>query len=175
MTEIPKRTLRAHREALAANPLAYSYDFPRLRETAVNHLRQCGFNRVTLTRCPKLVDQFVALIFESQDRLPFFHVEGHLPFCWNSPKAWDKNYISYEWGHVRSRNQNQDAHQIDNLCLQSARCNQHIQTSMDIEEVILWLAGSPVAERARQVLNKRKELFASENWKNLLKELESFR
>jgi hypothetical protein len=46
---------------------------------------------------------------------------------------------------------------------------------MDIEEVILWLAGSPVTERARQVLNKRKELFASDNWKNLVKELESFR
>ena len=78
-----------------------------------------------------------------------------LPFCWNSPKDWDKDYIRYEWGHLRSRNLNGDAHQIENICLQSARCNQHVQTSMDIAEVLVWLSGSAIAARVQTVLERR--------------------
>ena len=155
------RTLNSHREALAKNPAAYTTDLPRVRETAVGHFKRSGFSRVTRSRCASLVDEFVEAIFETQERRPFFHVEGVLPFCWNAPKDWDKDYIRYEWGHLRSRNQNQDAHDIENICLQSARCNQHIQTSMDITEVLDWLRGSAIATRVQSVLEKREKLFAS--------------
>jgi hypothetical protein len=99
-----------------------------------------------------VVDRFVDAIFATQDEKPFFHVDGELLYCWNAPKDWDKDYIRYEWGHLSSRNQNKVAHNIQNLCLQSARCNQHVQTSMDIDEVLKWLDGSQVAERVRQVM-----------------------
>lgn len=169
------RTLRAHREELARNPTAYHTDIARVQETVVHHLKKCGFARITRTRCAALVDQFVDAIFDTQNRLPFFHIDSDLPYCWNRPNDWDKNYIRYEWGHLSSRNQNESAHHIENLCLQSARCNQHIQTSMDIEEVLFWLDGSRVAERVRTVLERRRQLFGSDRWKDILNELARFR
>ena len=88
---------------------------------------------------------------------------------------WDKNYIRYQWGHLRSRNQNELAHEITNLCLQSARCNQHIQTSMDISEVESWLSGSAVAKRIADVLAARQALFAGARWTDILTRLSRFR
>ena len=138
--------------------------------TAISHLRDCGFVRVP----PALVDDFVNLIFETQNRKPFFHVEGPLPFCWNAPKEWGTNHILYQWGHLRSRNQNVDAHDIHNLCLMSARCNGQVQTSMDIDEVIQWLDGSAVAKRACEVLERRRALFESEEWQDFLGRMRGF-
>ncbi|MFL5241284.1 MAG: hypothetical protein ACJ8FY_04190 [Gemmataceae bacterium] len=172
---LPPRNLRAHRRHWPGIPHAYTADLPRVRETAVGHLKRFGFSRVTRSRCPALVDQFVEAIFAAQGGRPFFHIDGPLPFCWNAPKDWDKSYIRYEWGHLRSRNQNQDAHEIDNICLQSARCNQHVQTSMDIAEVLVWLGGSSVAARVESVLERRWQLFASEEWGKLLAELARYR
>ena len=179
MQEDTSRTLLAHREALARNERAYEQDLDpldRLADTAVVHLRNCGLGRVTMIRCGRLVRQFVEMVFESQGRKPFFHVPGTLPFCWNRVKDWDKNYIHYEWGHLRSRNENaQEAHHVEHLCLQSARCNQHIQAALNIEDVEEWLAGSAVATRVRDVRERRAALFASEPWRALLHELEAYR
>lgn len=176
MTGDSSRKLLAHREALARNERAYEQDIDRVALTAVAHLRKCGFGRVTMNRCGPVVKRFVEMIFEARDRKPFFHVGGRLPFCWNAPKDWDKDFIRYEWGHLHSRNQDaEDAHRIDNLCLQSARCNQHIQTSMNIEDVEEWLAGSAVATRARAVRERRADLFASDRWRDLLRDLEAYR
>jgi len=169
------RTLRFHRETLASNPDAYIADLPRLQNTVVDHLKSCGYSKVTFTRCPELIEKYVNCIFETQDRKPFFHIGGSLPYCWNSPKDWDKDFIRYEWGHLRSRNQNESAHKITNLCLQSARCNQHIQTSMDIDEVLKWLEGSVVEHRVQFVLTNRRILFESSIWNDLLRELNKYR
>lgn len=168
-------TLREHREALAKNERAYVEDLDRVRKTAVAHLRRCGFARVTVDRCEPLIERFVEMIFATQDRKPFFHVDGVLPYCWNAPKNWDKNFIRYEWGHLRSVNQNADADTLENLCLQSARCNQHVQTSMDIDEVVRWLEGSLVAARVRDVLARRTVMFAGEEWGWLLEDLARYR
>lgn len=70
--KIQAGTLKAHREALARNPAAYVADLPRVRNTAVHHLKKCGFVRVTRVRCSSIVDRFVDAIFDTQDRLPFF-------------------------------------------------------------------------------------------------------
>jgi hypothetical protein len=176
MSESAAATLLHHRAALAKNAHAYTQDWERVQRTAVAHLKKCGFGRVTLARCKDLVIRFAELIFDTQDRKPFFHVDGPLPYCWNAPKDWDKDYIRYEWGHLRSRNQNSSgANTVENLCLQSARCNQHIQTSLNIEEVFDWLMGSPVAKRTSEVLDRRAALFASEEWRVLLRDLEKYR
>lgn len=85
-----------------------------------------------------------------------FHVEGtELPLCWNSPKDWEKDYIKYEWGHLLSRNQNAaTADRIENLALYSARCNQHIQTSLDVQELMIY--GGIIAQRVSIVLTRRR-------------------
>ena len=90
------RILRAHRERLADNPAAYTEDLSRIRVTVVDHLKEAGYRRVTKNRCGSLVDEFVNLIFETQDRLPFFHIDSPLPYCWNAPRHFYLNYIRYE-------------------------------------------------------------------------------
>lgn len=159
-------TLREHRLALASNPKAFELDLPRLSGTLVPHLKRCGYGRVGV-RARALVSEIVEQIFDAQGRRPLFHIDAHLPYCWNAPGFWNCNYIRYEWGHLRSRNQNQDAEHIENLVLSSARCNQHIQTSMDINEVRDWLDGSRIARRIDEVLERRRYLFQSAIWLDL--------
>lgn len=165
------RTLREHRVALAENPLAYERDLDRLSRSILPHLKRCGLRGVGSDEPHPLVHEVVALLFEAQGRRPLFHVEARLPFCWNAPKDWNLDHVRYEWGHLRSRNQNEDADQLENLALCSARCNQHIQTSMDIAEVRDWLAGSRVAARIDEVLVNRERLFGSTRWQGLRAQL----
>jgi len=163
-----KPKLLDHRKALSSNPDAYIHELTdqniqRLVRTLVPHLKQAGFN-ISPSKNESELSELIKLLFSVQDNRPFFHVEGtELPLCWNSPKDWDKNYIKYEWGHLRSRNQAQSkAHRLDNLGLYSARCNQHIQTSMHIEELMVY--GGILAQRISNVLSARRNLFESEVW-----------
>jgi hypothetical protein len=167
--------LRAHRRALSQNLAAYEQDLDRAKRTVVEHLRKCGYVLLKPNRPNAATDAYVEAIFEAQDRKPFFHVTGDLPFCWNAPANWNLPYIHYQWGHLRSRNQNEDAHELTNLCLMSERCNQHVQSALDISEVRDWLLGSRVAERIDQVLASRRALFASPRWDSLLAGLEAYR
>ncbi|MBK9367068.1 MAG: hypothetical protein IPN01_12235 [Deltaproteobacteria bacterium] len=163
--------LRAHRLALAQHPNVYEEDLPRLPETLASHLKNAGFTGAATRAAQPLVQKMVLLLFDAQTRRPLFHVESDLPFCWNAPLHWDTNYIRYEWGHLRSRNQNTDAEDPTNLALCSARCNQHVQTSMDIDEVRDWLRGSRIADRIDDVLSRRARLFGSTEWTSLIEEL----
>ena len=55
---------------------------------------------------------------------------------------------------------------LENLGLHSARCNQHIQSSMNIEELMVY--GGILAQRMSNVLTARKKLFDSTDWKELI-------
>ena len=126
-----KKTLLEHRKELAANPECYTKDHGRATGTLVQHLKNVGYPRITEGSGQAERREFVRLIFEAQDQRPFLHIEAPLPYCWNSPykDGWVHNYIRYEWGHLLSRNQNpEDAFDVQNLCLMSARFNQHIQS-----------------------------------------------
>ncbi|MBN1933940.1 MAG: hypothetical protein JW934_04725 [Anaerolineae bacterium] len=173
MTE--KTKLIDHRRALAANPDAYTYEFQethisRLVNTLVPRIRNAGYC-VTPSKSFDVLARVIKLLFQAQDNRPFFHVEGtELPLCWNSPKDWDKNYIKYEWGHLKSRNQlPEQEFDLENLGLYSARCNQHIQTSLHIEELMVY--GGILAQRISNVLTARRMLFESEEWNKLVKNL----
>ncbi len=171
-------TLLIHRQNLASNPHAYTTDIPRCYETVVKHLKDSGYKKLTFNRAPELIKEYVELIFSSQNRKPFFHIESDsgLPFCWNAAAkgGWDFDYIKYEWGHIYSRNQNADtAYSITNLCLQSARCNQHIQSSMNIDELKAY--GGKLEEVIVKNMNNRDQLFNSITWKKLLIEFEHWR
>ncbi len=162
-----------HRRALADNAEAYSFELRptnigRLVKTLMLHLKTAGY-QLTLGGSFDDLSSAIHLLFEVQERRPFFHVEGtELPLCWNSPKDWDKNYVKYEWGHLRSKNQSPEkAHQLENLGLYSARCNQHIQTSMHIEELMVY--GGILAQRISNVLTaRRKSYFKRKNGSNWL-------
>ena len=171
-------TLAEHRENLKKNSDAYSMDMERCYSTVVKHLKDVGYKRITLKRAPEVVKKFVNLIFLSQDKKPYFHIESKsgLPFCWNSPsnKGWDIDYIKYEWGHLMSRNQNgRNAHNIENLCLQSARCNQHIQSSMNIEELKAY--GGKLEKVIIKNEKSREKLFKSDDWQVLLQDLSKWK
>ncbi|WP_248465385.1 hypothetical protein [Pectobacterium versatile] len=170
-------TLRYHREMLAREGQnAYSLDIKRCYKTVVPHLKKSGYKKASLSKCEDLIIKFVDMIFEAQSNKPFFHIDGDLPFCWNSPSngGWELPYIKYEWGHLNSINQNIDtAHNIENLCLQSARCNQHIQSSLNVIELITY--GGKLEETIERNLKQRNDLFSSEQWFSLLNELDKFK
>ena len=170
-----KPKLIDHRRALAENGQAYSFELQdenieRLVKTLVPHMKKAGFS-VTLGNSFDELASIIKMLFHAQDKRPFFHVEGtELPLCWNSPRDWNKNYIKYEWGHLRSRNQAQDkAHKLENLGLYSARCNQHIQTSLHIEELMVY--GGILAQRISNVLTARRQLFESSDWNQIISKL----
>jgi len=171
------KTLIEHRHALSKNPEAYSFELQdenidRLVKTLVPHLKTSGYT-VSPVKSRAALVQVIRALWEVQDQRPMFHVEGtELPLCWNAPKNWDLKYVKYEWGHLQSKNQNpRTAHRLENLALYSARCNQHIQTSMNIEELMTY--GGVLAHRISSVLTRRRFLFASEEWSGLHAELPS--
>jgi len=162
-----------HRKIIEGNSEAYIKDLEseRLVKTMMNHIKT-DLPGVRFTNEKKLIlKEIINLLFETQDKRPFFHVEGtELPLCWNRPADWNCDYIKYEWGHLLSRNQNPDSKSsIENLGLYSARCNQHIQSSMNIQELMVY--GGLIATRISSVLTKRRLLFASEQWIKLIKKL----
>lgn len=176
--EVKKVQLQAHREKLKDNPNAYTTDIPRCYESVVDHLKEAGYIHITYKRAPQEVEDFVNLIFETQKSRPFFHIESSdgLPFCWNSPSrgGWDIDYIKYEWGHLKSRNQNGgDALCLENLSLQSARCNQHIQSSLNVEDLLEY--DGKLAIVIRENTQARKKLFNSRPWRELLNRLEKWK
>jgi hypothetical protein len=167
-------TLIEHRRALAHNQDAYTYEIvhnsARLIENLTKHIRAPGVS-VSPRKHVLSLAKAIALLFEAQDQRAIFHVEGtELPLCWNRPIDWDKPYIKYEWGHLRSKNQNpDDVVGLADLALYSARCNQHIQSSMNIEELMVY--GGVLAQRISNVLTKRRVLFASQDWQNVIADL----
>jgi hypothetical protein len=162
-----------HRINIKQNPNAYIEDLQgnRLILTLVSHIRG-DFRNIRFSKEKYLIlREIIILLFETQDNKPIFHIEGtELPVCWNKPYDWNYNYIRYEWGHLLSRNQNPDnLDNIQNLGLYSARCNQHIQTSMNIEELMIY--GGHLAQRISDVLIKRKILFETKIWQELIDRL----
>ena len=168
------KKLIEHRRAIAQNADAYIFEIAhnsqRLIKTLTQHIKGTGTS-ISPKKHGSALAKAITLLFETQDQRPIFHVEGtELPLCWNSPRDWDKNYIKYEWGHLRSKNQNPlDSVGLESMALYSARCNQHIQSSMNIEELMIY--GGVLAQRISSVLTKRRVLFASIEWQNIMNEL----
>jgi len=171
-----KLMLQQHREALKRNKEAYTKDLNRKSVTLVSLIKKSGFNKMDKNNpeCLDLAKNITLIIFKAQNYKPYFHIESELSYCWNVPSKWDLDYIYYEWGHMRSRhNHAREADNIKNLCLQSQRCNQHIQSGLDIEDLKIY--GGKLAE----VINKNeasfKILFSSPEWEDLERELDKFK
>lgn len=174
------KKLSIHRAAIAANPDAYTAYRNRLTANCRKHLVAMGFRGMDFRdkACKAAGDKYVTLIFRTQGNRPFFHVRirGQAPFCWNAPKYWsDKDdYIHYEWGHINPRSET-DVHSPKDLCIQSARCNQHVQAALPVADVRRWLHGSAIATRIDQVMAAREKLFKTKAWTDLMEEFETYR
>lgn len=168
--------LMEHRRNLANNKEAYTFDIfkstERVVKTLIPHLKRAGYSQITYTKHRDVLTEIIFTFFEAQEHTPMFHVEGtQLPLCWNRPADWDLNYIKYEWGHIHSVNQNKEtALRLENLGLYSARCNQHIQSSMDVQELMIY--GGVLATRITNVLTKRRFLFSTKKWEQIESTLE---
>jgi hypothetical protein len=101
-------------------------------------------------------------------------VAGFTGICRNRPQNWNIDFIKYEWGHLLSKNQNEtESENIHNLALYSARCNQHIQSSMDIQELMIY--GGILAQRISSVLLNRRKLFESDEWKSIINQINQYK
>jgi len=164
--------LYVHRSNIKKNmPRSYEYELKdkgkdRLILTLINKLTKKY--KLSYKKNYEILSQFIELIAETQDFSPIFDIKSvKLPLCWNSPKDWKLKYIKYEWGHLYSKSQNTDLeYNLENLGLYSARCNQHLQSSLDIDEVLVY--GGIIAQRISGILIEREKLFRSKIWKNLV-------
>lgn len=169
-----KMTLKEHRERLAKNKDKTDIDLPRCYKTFKNHLKNCGYHRTPVDIIKKIVD----LIWKAQDEKPFFYTEDKdgIPMVWSRPADWSKHdHFRYEWGHLVSINQKgHAANYIENFALMTARGNQQLQTSLNIDEVFELFDGSKTGVTIFKNLSRRKRLFASNVWKDLMRSIEKY-
>ena len=107
------------------------------------------------------------MIFEAQGKKPLFQF-GEDIVAWNRPSYWNLNYIKYEIGHKLPVNAGGTSHP-ENLCYMSARCNQHIQSSLEMHNVLDWYFSHN--DEVKNRLKNLDELYLSENWKQKLEEI----
>lgn len=120
----------------------------------------------------RFVEKAARMISVAQNQQPFFWISADLPFCWNHPKDWNLSFIKYEWGHlIPKHGSNYTGNPFENLCLMSARCNNHLQSSLSMAELLSAFSGSAVGDRIAVVLSNRDELFRSVEWRDCMSAL----
>jgi len=172
-----KITLNEHRRLLVGNkecfeePSELERCFDRWAEHVWPWLKEQllskGIKTKKKEKKPTLISM-AELVFEAQERKPFFqfNCENDLPLAWNGPArgGFAADFIKYQIGHLEPRN-NGGQSNPENLCFMSERCNQHIQSSLPIEEVMsaYFSDNSEVKGRWENL----KELHESKEWNDL--------
>ena len=119
-------------------------EIERLDKTFVIHLRSMKIKYTKPERISK-----IKKILEIQKYTCAF-ADGDPSYCWNHVRDKELDYVKLEWGHKIPRSHGEIAHKEDNLILLCARCNNHIQSSRTIEEII------PELEHKLKALKKLK-------------------
>ena len=78
---------------------------------------------------------FVTNILKKQKNTCAF-ADGYDAFCWNAPKNKRLIYLKLEWGHKIPSIKGKKIDSEKNLFLLCSRCNNQIQTSRTIKELI---------------------------------------
>ena len=165
-------SLAKHRAALLLNPERYEQGFQKARLNWIKH--SYNYYRVALKTNREKSDlkQHLGLmadaVFDAQMRRPLFEIDDRC-FAWNSPRDFNYNYIKYEIGHINPIDKGGHS-SVDNLCFQSARCNQHIQSALSLADVE-FLIGHHESIAAR--LLSLRELYKSDRWITLKTQLPS--
>lgn len=102
----------------------------RLESTLVNHLRKIQVKRTKEERI-----EFVMKTLVSQKYTCAFG-GGDDKYCWNHPRNKRLHYLKLEWGHKIPKYHGKESQAEDNLILLCARCNNQIQTSRTIQQLI---------------------------------------
>ncbi len=170
MEEIKSKiTLLQHRTNLLNNPNRYIEDKERaikqFANIAYKFYGSCGKNKKKLIN---LLEKLGNLVFDTQENKSIYEYQDDLPRAWNSPMngGWEINYIKWEIGHIISLNQGGN-NNPENLSFQSARCNQHIQTSLNYFETTEYNCKEEVKNR----LDKLFLLHKSKEWMDILENI----
>lgn len=102
----------------------------RLTYTLANHFRKMG-----ITKTKKEREQFVLKILQDQKFTCLF-AGGDDRFCWNHPRKKDLKYLRLEWGHKTPSHYGEKSRTEDNLILLCARCNNQLQSSRTVIQLI---------------------------------------
>ena len=107
-------------------------EIARLTKLLRNHLRAAGVSKSdrTYSKCNALL----LLTLKNQGGTCYF-AGGDDRYCWNHPKDRILRFLKLEWGHLVPKSQ---AHIFGSpkMILMCARCNNHLQTSRTIEQLI---------------------------------------
>ena len=172
----PPGGLLEHRARLAANPSAFTKGKESAIERWVDHAwkgaravrQKAGLPAMRRKQAAPLLREMAVMVWEAQGGEPLFHFGNYGDVCWNVPQRGLKNYITYEIGHMEPTS-NGGSSEPENLCFQSGRCNQHIQSSLPIEQVVSYYfqTNKEVLER----LERLKRLHTSERWLSIRKQV----
>ncbi len=105
-------------------------EIERLAGVLSGHLRQMGLKKTKIERIT-----IVRNILKKQKYTCAF-ADGDSRFCWNEPKDKELTFLKLQWGHKLPRSHGDEAYKLDNLILLCARCNNNIQKSRTIEQLI---------------------------------------
>ena len=163
--------LYKHRQMLAANNSCFLQDKDRAIKNWISHSWSYTKDKVLGNKrhYHNLLEDMAEMVWEAQDGKPLFQFESSsgLPMSWNRPQNGEEDYIRYEIGHINPKLSGGNSHP-NNLTFQSARCNQHIQSSLGLDEVTLYFASIPeVTDRINRVF----QLHSSIAWKQKLSKL----
>lgn len=165
-------TLLQHRKNLLSNPNRYEHD----KENAIANFAKISYKYYgsygqQKQNIIKLLKQLGKIAFAAQGGVPIYEYSDALPRAWNSPmrNGWDVNYIVWEIGHLKSRNQG-GLDNPENLSFQSARGNQHIQTSMNYWETTEWNVKEEIKNRIANLFM----VHTSAQWKEIIMKIEQF-
>ncbi len=119
-------------------------EIERLDKNFIRHLRDMDIHPSKPERIKK-----IKKILKAQNYSCAFG-DGDGSYCWNHVKDKSKPYLKLEWGHKIPSSHEKKSQKEENLILLCARCNNHIQSSKTIEELI------PELEHKLKALKKLK-------------------
>ena len=109
-------------------------EIDRLKKTLKPHLRKMGIET-------KISSEITENILEKQINNCIFGTKCNSIYCWNAPKDKKLKYLKLEWGHLYTPQcqLGNTCDSVDNLALMCKRCNNQIQSSRTMEQLILEL------------------------------------
>lgn len=126
-------------------------EIERLQKTLYNHIRKINEDKIEsekITMSKSERKQFVEKLLKKQNNTCAFGKEVAGKYCWNESKdnftktkkredsIYDEvRYIRLQWSHIKPRCR-KESQSIDGLYLLCARCNNQLQTSRHLEQIL---------------------------------------
>ena len=111
-------------------PYTSSEEINRLANVLSTHLREMGLKKSKEER----IEIVKSILTEQKDTCAF--ADGDSRFCWNEPKDKNLTFLKLQWGHKLPRSHGEKAFELNNLILLCARCNNNLQKSRTLEQLI---------------------------------------